>query len=212
MHARQTGFTLIELLVAITLLAVIAVLSWQGLDSLMRGRDAIVSDEAHVRALHRTFSQFDSDCAAFADSTTIQRSPVDITAGTVRMIRDWREPSGPTRWQIVAYQLDAGNIVRTTSVPLADTAQVAAAWQGGAQESPGVPLVTSVTRLDARVWIEPGGWRTSADAAQAILQPRTAALGQTAAPPTIRAIELRIDTRTSGGATQPYVKTCLTGR
>ncbi|MBU3648328.1 MAG: prepilin-type N-terminal cleavage/methylation domain-containing protein, partial [Limnohabitans sp.] len=32
----QRGFTLIELLIAITLMAVLAGLSWRGLDSLMR--------------------------------------------------------------------------------------------------------------------------------------------------------------------------------
>ena len=37
-HA-QRGFTLIELLIAITLMAVLAGLSWRGLDSLMRSRD-----------------------------------------------------------------------------------------------------------------------------------------------------------------------------
>ena len=36
---RQRGFTLIELLIAITLMAVLAGLSWRGLDSLMRSRD-----------------------------------------------------------------------------------------------------------------------------------------------------------------------------
>ena len=36
---HQRGFTLIELLIAITLMAVLAGLSWRGLDSLMRSRD-----------------------------------------------------------------------------------------------------------------------------------------------------------------------------
>jgi general secretion pathway protein J len=38
--SRARGFTLIEMLVAIALLAVIALLSWRGLDSTIRGRDA----------------------------------------------------------------------------------------------------------------------------------------------------------------------------
>src|ERR1700742_827676 len=45
MKRRHTvrGFTLIELLVAIAILAVIAVLSWRGLDQIIRGRQTITN-------------------------------------------------------------------------------------------------------------------------------------------------------------------------
>ncbi len=37
-HKRRHGFTLVELLVAISILAILAVLGWRGLDSIVRAR------------------------------------------------------------------------------------------------------------------------------------------------------------------------------
>lgn len=214
----NTGFTLIELLVAITLLAVIAVLSWRGLDSLMRGRDAIVSEEAHLRALNRTFSQLDSDCTALADAQALQRSPVRLEPNRLVMIRDRREPQQPTQWQVVTYVLDTGRVIRTASAPLPDTAQLAAALQADATATTSptaatsTALVDDATQLTARAWIEPGGWVTHSAAVDAALQPPPAVAGQTPATPVIRALELSLEVATSGGTPQRYVKTCLTGR
>ena len=60
-RARARGFTLIEMLVAIALLAVIALLSWRGLDATIRGRDDIASNLAQTRLLGRYFSQLQFD-------------------------------------------------------------------------------------------------------------------------------------------------------
>lgn len=211
----NTGFTLIELLVAITLLAVIAVLSWRGLDSLMRGRDAIVSEEARLRALNRTFSQLDSDCAALADPQGQQHSPVMLAPNQLVLVRDRREAQQPTQWQVVTYALESGHLVRMASAPLGDTAKLAAALQAGTTQavtaSP-VTLVDDVAQLAARAWIEPGGWVTRTAAADTALQPPPAVPGQTPAAPVIRAIELSLDIATAGSAPQRYTKTCLTGR
>ncbi|TMS57795.1 prepilin-type N-terminal cleavage/methylation domain-containing protein [Imbroritus primus] len=213
----NTGFTLIELLVAITLLAVIAVLSWRGLDSLMRGRDAIVSEEARLRALNRTFSQLDSDCAALADAQALQRSPVLLEPNRLVLIRDRREPQQPAQWQVVTYALDTGRVIRTASAPLPDTTQLAAALQAGATvtgptAATSVALVEDATQLSARAWIEPGGWVARSTAVDAALQPPPAVAGQTPATPVIRAVELSLDVATGGSTPQRYAKTCLTGR
>ena len=51
------GFTLIELLVAIAILAVVAILSWRGLDQIMRGRDTITRSMADERVFAQMFDQ-----------------------------------------------------------------------------------------------------------------------------------------------------------
>ena len=59
----QAGFTLIELLVAISILAIVAVLGWRGLDSIVRSREALTSELEQTRGLQLTFAQLQSDCA-----------------------------------------------------------------------------------------------------------------------------------------------------
>ena len=63
------GFTLIEMLVAIAILAVIAVLSWRGLDQIMRGRTTITNAMEDERVVAQLFDQMRIDArqAATAD-------------------------------------------------------------------------------------------------------------------------------------------------
>src|SRR6516162_9484545 len=55
------GFTLIELLVAIAILAVIAVLSWRGLDQIIRGRQTITNAMEDERVFAQLFDQMRID-------------------------------------------------------------------------------------------------------------------------------------------------------
>jgi len=55
------GFTLIELLVAITILALIAVFSWRGLDQVVRTREALAQSQAVLDATQRLFVRLARD-------------------------------------------------------------------------------------------------------------------------------------------------------
>src|SRR5690349_23691828 len=55
------GFTLIELLVAIAILAVIAVLSWRGLDQIIRGRQTVTNAMEDERVFAQLFDQMRID-------------------------------------------------------------------------------------------------------------------------------------------------------
>ncbi|MEF1435563.1 prepilin-type N-terminal cleavage/methylation domain-containing protein, partial [Neisseria gonorrhoeae] len=55
------GFTLIELLVAIAIMAVIAVLSWRGLDQIIRGRQTITNAMEDERVFAQVFDQMRID-------------------------------------------------------------------------------------------------------------------------------------------------------
>jgi general secretion pathway protein J len=57
----EGGFTLLELLVAVTLMAVVAVLSWRGLDALLGARERIGRAGDELRALSVAFSQVEED-------------------------------------------------------------------------------------------------------------------------------------------------------
>ena len=50
------GFTLIELLVAIGILAMVAVLGWRGLDSIMRSREVLTGQLEQARGMQLALS------------------------------------------------------------------------------------------------------------------------------------------------------------
>ena len=58
---RPHGFTLVELLVAITILALIAVFSWRGLDQVLRTRTAIEQSQTVLDGYGRVFARLERD-------------------------------------------------------------------------------------------------------------------------------------------------------
>lgn len=60
------GFTLIELLVAISLMALMAVLSWRGLDGISRAQTQLQQRSNDVQALQATLAQWGADLDALA--------------------------------------------------------------------------------------------------------------------------------------------------
>ena len=55
------GFTLIELLVAVALLAVLAILSWRGLDTVLQSRERLVTESNELRSLTLALAQLEED-------------------------------------------------------------------------------------------------------------------------------------------------------
>ena len=108
-RARARGFTLIEMLVAIALLAVIALLSWRGLDATIRGRDDIASNLAQTRLLGRYFSQLQFDLTNLVTPDEVFGPPLRIRPGELVMVRHLGVGGGPTQMQVVRYQLRGGS-------------------------------------------------------------------------------------------------------
>ncbi|WP_027780991.1 MULTISPECIES: PulJ/GspJ family protein [Burkholderia] len=157
---RARGFTLIEMLVAIALLAVIALLSWRGLDATIRGRDDIASNLAQTRLLGRYFSQLQFDLINLVTADEVFGPPLRIRPNELVMVRHLGVGGGPAQMQVVRYQLKGRELVRSASRPLASLADVEDALQH-MDAFARVVVSNDARTMHLSVWIPPGGWTTS---------------------------------------------------
>jgi general secretion pathway protein J len=105
MRANRTlGFTLVEMLIAIGILAMIAVLGWRGLDSMLRSRVALTDSMQQTRAMQRTFAQLQDDCAHLAVVEAIgEYARLRIEPNRFGLIRSVLAPDQATSLQAVVY-------------------------------------------------------------------------------------------------------------
>jgi general secretion pathway protein J len=159
MRARPgpTGFTLIELLIAITVLTIVALISWRGLESLAATRERLEPEADELRAMVAVFGQLELDLAQAADPQFISLPMPPITAGdggesALQIIRTVpAEAEQALSLQRVIYSVRDGRLAREVSTPVKYSGLLAQA------ELASVPLLPKVTALRVRVW-KNGEW------------------------------------------------------
>jgi general secretion pathway protein J len=156
------GFTLIELMVAITILAMVAVLSWRGLDGIVRARIALNEELAQTRSMQISFAQLQSDCAQLATpALTGNRVPIDISPDRLLLIRTVSADQQPGRLHVVSYRLLNGVLTRQESAGTRDLDELATLWQAALDDSmpaPALPLQSGVANMQLRLWDTLTGW------------------------------------------------------
>ena len=152
---RQIGLTLIELLIAITVLAVVAVLGWRGLDSIVRSRIALTAEMERTRGVQLAFAQLERDCANIISPELFPKHP-PLVAEQQRLVlvRKVLTENQPVLLQVVTYRIRNGVLTRRESIPTRNLAELDTAWMlnddSVAKEE--VALEAGVSTMKVRVW------------------------------------------------------------
>ena len=90
LRARTAGFTLVEVLVALMIMAIIAMMSWQGVDGVVRSRAASEERLEKTLRIQTVLAQWEHDLAAVQDSAVLP--PIVFGGPATLMTR--RSPEG----------------------------------------------------------------------------------------------------------------------
>ncbi len=170
MRRRLAGFTLLELLVAVSLMAVLAIMCWRGLDSVIRARDTITASSDELRALTVTFTQMEDDLRRSwaARMYRLPQPVVDFSSPganepvALELLRETGSDDDASRVQRVIYRLRNGQLERGFSQWVLPASQTDSAQSGVGSLSGNnqavmtwQPLITNVSSISMRAWMEP---------------------------------------------------------
>jgi general secretion pathway protein J len=158
------GFTLIELLVAISILAIVAVLGWRGLDGIVRARMALTAQMETTRGMQLAFAQMQSDCEHMSSPSLLHARPYMLADhDRLTLVRNVFAENEPARVQVVAYRIRDGVLTRRESAATRDLTQLDILWQAATTDRDSTAPVTlqrGVTGMVIQVW-EGNGWHVS---------------------------------------------------
>src|SRR5450830_887766 len=167
------GFTLIELLVAISILAIVALMGWRGLDGIVRARVALNAELEQTRGMQLTFAQLQNDCLQLASSTVLgTRVPLFVQNDRLILARSVyieNQPlivgpslyieNQPARLEVVQYRLRNGLLTRWESPQTRDMNEFDGQWKAvlsnladDVQASQAVVLQSQIKRMQIRLW------------------------------------------------------------
>ena len=134
-HAEGSrGFTLIELLVAIAVMALIALLSWRGLDGMVRAQETTRQRADEMLVLQAALGQWGSDLDAIMP--VAQTTPLDWDGQVLRLTRKTSAAVDEGALVVAWTRRSAGSAspwLRWQSPPVRTRAEWQQAWQQAAQ-------------------------------------------------------------------------------
>lgn len=185
------GFTLLELLVAITVLSIVSMIAWRGLDSLVATRERLEPEVDDVRSLLTAFGQMERDLTQVTNPTFLglTTSPLNIGVADGGQVIELARVASPvadraTEVQTVFYRVVDGSLVRQATPPLP------AFDRANAENFETARLMGNIQSISVRVWQVPSGWVSPFKPDASGTQPTERSL---ATPPGIEVTLLRTD-------------------
>ena len=139
-HSLQLGFTLVELLVALVIMALLALLSWRGLDGMTRVQSQTQANTDGVLALQAGLSQWQTDLDAISLQANVPGvSGLNYDGNVLRLTRRYAEDGDKSdkfeksdSIRVVAWSQrvveNKTTWLRWQSAPLKTRAELQAAW------------------------------------------------------------------------------------
>lgn len=132
--AHHRGFTLIELLVALSIMAVMAVLSWRGLDGMTRTQAQVRKHSDEVLTLQAGLAQWGADLDALARQPGVPS--LDWDGRALRVVRRSASQAGEVLTVVAWSRRSIGGVgqwLRWQSLPVTTRGDLQLAWQKAAQ-------------------------------------------------------------------------------
>jgi general secretion pathway protein J len=162
-RGQAAGFTLVELLVAISILAMVAVLGWRGLDGIVRARVALTEQMETTRGMQLAFAQMQSDLEHVAGQEIMDQRPYLLAdQDRLTLVRVASTENEPTRLQVIAYRVVDGTLTRRESAGTRDLKQLDALWKSmtnSTDSTQPVALQAGVNAMQVLYW-QNNQWRS----------------------------------------------------
>ena len=150
----QRGFTLVEVLVALSIMAVMGVMSWRGIDSIRLTQSALEERSTRIRTIQTALAQWRVDLDHQTDDPSLTQW--DWDGKVLRLTRLAPSPSGELRVVAWSWQSDPSDPmsqiwVRWESAPVLTLSQWQGAWDDARawSQSATASLEQRTTRLFA---------------------------------------------------------------
>lgn len=176
---RQAGFTLVEVLVALFAMALLAGLAWQGLDSVLRARQASKQTIDDTARLSTVLTQWEQDLMGLHDTEVVPALSFD--GQTLRLTR--RTEGGVA---LVAWSLRSGKWQRWAGPAMTHEAELQESWMRQQQFQGTEPghLTVATGATEWQIYFHRGSTWGNAQSTGNLVQatPGTTAGGAVAAP------------------------------
>ncbi len=155
-HTRESGFTLVEVLIAMMIMAILAGMAWQGVDGIVRTREASQGRMEKLLRVNTVLAQFQQDLEASQDSGALPQPLPSFDGLSLRLTR--RTPEG---LQLVVWSLRGGTWLRWAGTPVTTTQALQDQWMTSQQfignEAGQLRTLTGITEWQAYCY-RGNGW------------------------------------------------------